>query len=332
MMTPRSTAGSDRPQSEAPSGCRLQRCNYSPASEISYPSSRRSTHSPDPRELLKQHLGADARELVKQHLEAHAARSPDIAERTAHVQKAINKRREFADAQRLLLKAAGEEKRRREYEKTAEPIQERHKKEYGKKFLSHKELMRAEEEIGKKYASKYKTTYEAFSWLDTDSKRQLDRNEIIRFFNTAGFGKSFAIQHFERCLEKDGSGTIDLEEFKDRFCKRMVNGEDYKAQTPKKKPPVVEGLPDDLCKVIEDLGHNTYRRFYTVQGAFRSVDTEKDGTLSREDLKRYFIHRGFDKTYSNRVFDAIDSDGSGAITFDEFRDLFGKYILQVEDD
>merc|ERR1712061_764958 len=101
--------------------------------------------------------------------------------------------------------------------------------------------------------------------------------------------------HFERILDKNGSGKVDLEEFKERFCMRMVDGNEYKPSTPMKQAPVIPNAPDDLQRAVTELGHNTYRRFNTVQAAFRSVDTEKDGTLSREDLRRYFIHRGFHK-------------------------------------
>jgi len=265
-------------------------------------------------------------------LEAVAEKSPDIVERKAVVHEAIKKRQEFQEVQKLLGKVANAEHKRVTHEKTSDPIQERHKQQYGSKFMTNKELLRMEEEIGKKYAGKYKNTFDAFAWLKTDNKRRLDRDEVVSFFGNAGLPEAVAVQHFERILPKGTDDKIDLHEFKKHFCRRMVNHAEYHPSTPLKKPDVIPDASDELQKVVEELGHNTYRRFNTVQAAFRSVDSEKDGTLSRGDMRRYFIFRGFGKEYSDQVFDAIDTDRSGCVSFNEFRDLFGKYILQVEDD
>eukprot|EP00441_Pelagodinium_beii_P033072 CAMPEP_0197639054 /NCGR_PEP_ID=MMETSP1338-20131121/13798_1 /TAXON_ID=43686 ORGANISM="Pelagodinium beii, Strain RCC1491" /NCGR_SAMPLE_ID=MMETSP1338 /ASSEMBLY_ACC=CAM_ASM_000754 /LENGTH=224 /DNA_ID=CAMNT_0043211729 /DNA_START=44 /DNA_END=718 /DNA_ORIENTATION=+ len=51
---------------------------------------------------------------------------------------------------------------------------------------------------------------------------------------------------------------------------------------------------------------------------FRSLDADKSGTISRDELVSVFVKCGISKSDAKKLFKAADSDGNGELSFEEF--------------
>lgn len=54
--------------------------------------------------------------------------------------------------------------------------------------------------------------------------------------------------------------------------------------------------------------------------AFKMFDTDNNGTISRQELKQFFeTSEKKDDELWNEIFNEVDIDGDGEITFEEFK-------------
>ena len=59
--------------------------------------------------------------------------------------------------------------------------------------------------------------------------------------------------------------------------------------------------------------------------AFNMFDTNQDGTISRQELRGVFeTGDKKDEALWNEIFDEVDTDGDGTITFEEFKESMEK--------
>lgn len=57
-----------------------------------------------------------------------------------------------------------------------------------------------------------------------------------------------------------------------------------------------------------------------IQSIFQIYDDDRSGTLDEEEFVYAMSQTGgYTEEYANQMFREIDSDGSGEVTFDEFR-------------
>jgi hypothetical protein len=65
----------------------------------------------------------------------------------------------------------------------------------------------------------------------------------------------------------------------------------------------------------------------TLRSDFDQFDTDNNGTIDKAEFASLleFLGEGFSKEQTQLAFQAIDSDGSGQIEFDEFRQWWSEY-------
>ena len=85
-------------------------------------------------------------------------------------------------------------------------------------------------------------------------------------------------------------------------------------------------LEDSQRYVIFTRGEGEAEKRETAMGAFDSIDEDKSGLVSKEELWTYIHAKESNMTESefNRLFKMIDQDGSNEIDFAEFLMFMGK--------
>ena len=59
---------------------------------------------------------------------------------------------------------------------------------------------------------------------------------------------------------------------------------------------------------------------------FATIDTDKNGSLSQEELLVYLLGAGVEHEEIARIFAALDADSDGKITPDEWRAGYARYV------
>ena len=59
---------------------------------------------------------------------------------------------------------------------------------------------------------------------------------------------------------------------------------------------------------------------------FEQIDTDKSGTIDAGELLKHLLEAGVDTDEISRTFSAIDTDGDGAITREEWTAGYARYI------
>jgi Ca2+-binding EF-hand superfamily protein len=127
---------------------------------------------------------------------------------------------------------------------------------------------------------------EAFNYFDKDGSGTIDVNELKQAMQELGFeAKNQTVYRMIQDLDKDGSGQIDFDEFLDMMCARV--NKDH---------------PEDNKKI------------------FRLFDDDSTGKISLKNLRRVAHELGEDLS-DEQLRDMIaraDMDGDGEINEEEF--------------
>eukprot|EP00397_Hematodinium_sp_SG-2012_P009167 GEMP01009243.1.p1 GENE.GEMP01009243.1~~GEMP01009243.1.p1 ORF type:complete len:545 (+),score=80.84 GEMP01009243.1:39-1673(+) len=76
----------------------------------------------------------------------------------------------------------------------------------------------------------------------------------------------------------------------------------------------------------DEVGHKVALKFRRVRDAFRFVDADKDGIISRTEIRHFFRTLNIDEARADRFFDSLDVNGSGEVDYLEFKKFFGAII------
>jgi len=56
---------------------------------------------------------------------------------------------------------------------------------------------------------------------------------------------------------------------------------------------------------------------------FKEMDTNNDGALSREEIKKFLVDNGFDNAFIEEFIVTLDENADGKVTFDEYTQKLG---------
>jgi len=200
--------------------------------------------------------------------------------------------------------------------------------------LKDKEMKKVVRELGEAFGKKYKTAFQAFRQMDSDSSGSLTRDEVREFFGKFNFGQTLADRFFD-CLDQNDDGDIDYREFQSHFSPYIVKGYDGKAWGQRAAPEISvnerllapKKIEDkELARVVESVGQAASKRYRTIRDAWRAVDMDKDGKICRKDVKEWFSHYGYGEDVANKFFDYVNHEGD-EIDYREFNNHFGPHIF-----
>merc|ERR1719440_1036480 len=92
-------------------------------------------------------------------------------------------------------------------------------------------------------------------------------------------------------------------------------------------PPNVDD--PELRECLRQVGENASKKFGTVHRAWRSVDLEKDGSLSKKQIRQFFDTMGYDERMADKFFDHVNGSGPEAdetIDYKEFSNYFAPLV------
>eukprot|EP00903_Cladosiphon_okamuranus_P009659 g9191.t1 len=84
------------------------------------------------------------------------------------------------------------------------------------------------------------------------------------------------------------------------------------------------GRNNPAAKAVIDKAQQLYQLFV-------SIDTDGSGTVSRHELRRHCSSLGYTKQVANELFDHLDTDKDGEISFEEFAEMLGPAPGRHED-
>jgi Ca2+-binding EF-hand superfamily protein/outer membrane protein OmpA-like peptidoglycan-associated protein len=185
------------------------------------------------------------------------------------------------------------------------------------------------------YSGKEHTAKSTFTALDVDGSGSLDREELGLAAGVLGSTLKYVmseteIDHQFKLMDPDGDGIITFEEFEEFWKEveihRLVGDMDT----------------EDVKEALDDIGIETKRgvsqltmrealkahytgKIWTAHLTFDRLDTDNSGKLDRKEMQQAAGVLGTSLKYVmtvdevNRQFEAIDDDGNGYLTFEEFQ-------------
>merc|ERR1719387_2517540 len=146
------------------------------------------------------------------------------------------------------------------------------------------------------------------------------------FFRAYTVGPEMADKFFDK-LDKDGSGEVDYREFLKLFGPYIQPGHSsggggsrdelpLKAgeRTPSTEPgssrgpspacenPAAAARDEELRKICSLIGDKVAMKFSHARDAFRFVDVDHDGTISRSEMRYFFRHFNVPDVTADRFF------------------------------
>jgi len=85
------------------------------------------------------------------------------------------------------------------------------------------------------------------------------------------------------------------------------------------------GDDPELEDAFRSIGEMAAQRFSTARRAFRKLDSDYNGRLTRSEIHTYLRNYGWEHV-TDKLFNSLDRDGSGFLVFQEFQEKIAPYI------
>ena len=149
------------------------------------------------------------------------------------------------------------------------------------------------------------------AWLraDADGSGQLDKEEVKAVL--LGMELDVDVEQVFHEIDEDGSGTVEYAEFKAWFVLQEAEAQQrVSAKAVKVRSKKLEAKEEDS----------------KMRQAWLGADTDGSGSLDREELRKVLVSMDFPEDQLEEMFDdlfeEIDTDGSGAVEYGEFKAWF----------
>lgn len=142
-----------------------------------------------------------------------------------------------------------------------------------------------------------------FIKIDTNEDWEISYDEAMKYFD--GLGQQVDLDSLFKDEDKDGDGYISWEEFTGP-----------KGGEPPPKKPTKEELEQQRKMMQEQKMQEQQQKANEVIALLNSIDTDKDGKISKAELADMFLKLG--QPMTEEFWEESDSDGDGFVTFEEF--------------
>jgi len=219
--------------------------------------------------------------------------------------------------------------------------------------LDDRELQKVCDLVSEKVEKRFQNPRECLKCVNTQKDGFVTCNEVQAFFRTFNIPDETANLIFDR-LDTNGSGLIDYQQFK-KFVEQRIKP---KAEvTPcstrassaassrrcSRSSPVPEDDVDlvsttstrelsrwemqrklsQAVQLIADKANLRYPSFRELRQAFRWVDLNKDGKVTRAEVENFFRVFGVPIEIAEYLFVLLDAEGADEINHSDFVDVFG---------
>eukprot|EP01080_Neovahlkampfia_damariscottae_P007521 gene7521-11845_t len=150
---------------------------------------------------------------------------------------------------------------------------------------------------------------EAFQSFDVNGDGRLSYSEFVNILKLYDLGLSEdQMLDFTASMDEDENGTIEFEEFENRFSV------DFK----------LESTDEGLRKKLQDISKKLLQNIKEISKAFDEFDENGDGNIDFDEFVKSLEGLGFKYETEDlkSLFQIIDKDQSGSITIDEFQNSF----------
>jgi Ca2+-binding EF-hand superfamily protein len=199
------------------------------------------------------------------------------------------------------------------------------------------EIMVNLEKLGIAAFRRHGNMEKAFRAVDTSRSGWVTRKEIHSFYRLYGFEAKQADAFFD-IMDTDKSGGISykqfIQAFKPYFHEEEYLDKQFRIHTCRPTDVPQYGsenrkleLPNDLRIIISNIGKILAQKHNTMHSAFRRIDGNCDGTIMRDEVRKFFRNNGYpSNAVADEFFDYLDADGSGLIHYREFQSYFGPFL------
>lgn len=166
--------------------------------------------------------------------------------------------------------------------------------------------------------SRFKDMHKAFKYIDLDGSGTVDRSELERAL------KLWNVPHTKEQLDllwgacdENGSGEISYAEFVNVLARDTAVVKVNPAGPARQRPSVEEEARQRKLQNIEDTLNS---RFKDTRKAFKYVDLDNSGTVSRKEFEMAMTLMNLDLNADELDFfwNRCDVDGSGEVDYKEF--------------
>jgi len=187
-----------------------------------------------------------------------------------------------------------------------------------------KEVREALIDIKLKMQVKFKYARQAFIAIDGNKDGRISQAEVNEFFRAFGWGH--VSDNVFEMMDKDGSGVVEYSEFMNLFGEVLGPGNKMAPHRAK----ICVGEDKELERAINDIGKlvgvKLYSKYSNVQEAWREINMNKDGQISRAELDMFFKKMILPIESSEKVLQALDKSMDDGIERKEFVSLFGPML------
>jgi len=199
--------------------------------------------------------------------------------------------------------------------------------------------------IGEKCRQKFTHARDVFRFVDTDHSGSVSRSECRFFFRFFNVNQDEADNFFDG-FDADEEGEISYTEFVKYLWPHINPGNDsvhwclkkdeesYQAYQKRHSAPEqvftkhvaqdpTEGyeLTGDLRQARVNIAQRLDLKYKNRKDAFRELDYDRDGTISREEVHFFFRIFGWESV-ADRFFEHLEMKGNGEVHFHTFAALF----------
>jgi len=192
--------------------------------------------------------------------------------------------------------------------------------------------------IAEKATQKFKNTREAFRFIDEDHDGTISPTEMRYFFRAYDFPPNIADSFFD-FLDPDGKGEISYDSFV-AFMSPHFN--DFRPGSPTLDVEAVrqkvETGPSPLAtehvqEVHKDFAHSlgiiaqkVPTKFPSLRHVWRYVDSDKNGKVSKSEMRAFFRAFNLPQEEADRLFERINQGSDEEIYYEHFLKYLGPFI------